>query len=207
MKPITLSWTDFKTNVTSRKLKMQYFMQGITYQLYSIDGGLTFHCELAIEDTPAGDQLDFETNFKMGCNSTIGNVKLEPFADSESHSFKGRGFSKNCPANTTTTVSYQIPSMEGLSYEMSGVEILNASLGDTVHMKVLDDSSGTYSTVPNYQLDEFGITWNVRPDVFIKDLPYSATLMPGMIVAFDYTNSTGTDRIIYINLDLHKIIM
>lgn len=147
-------------------------------------------------------------------NYLLGNVTTEvtvtgntaqgqPFATSVGHTFKGKGFKGNCINGEATMVSYQIDSYQ---YDMTGIEILNGALGDEVHMKILDDASGTYSTIPNYQLDEFGITWNVRPAIFVKDLPYSARVMPGMVIAFDYTNNSGADRMIYINLDLHRIV-
>lgn len=204
---VSMNWTDFKSNLDTMSIPHQYYTKGLTYILIAFNDRLTYICQLDIADT---DYADWNTNYKALANTKIlSNINIEqqtaqakPFATSVGHSFKGKGFKQNCLKNATTTASEQVFDI----YDMTGVEILNGKLGDEIHMKILDDANGTYSGFPNAQLDEFGITWNIRPDVFVKNLPYSARVYPGMLVTFDYTNNDTADRIIYFNLDLHKVV-
>jgi len=144
-------------------------------------------------------QIDF---LKSLLQSEVKIQELPAFGSKTGHSFKGRGIEKNCIKNSETDIEWVVDD----TYDLSGVEILNGALGDHVQLMVVDDNLGTYSTVPDYILDQFGIDWKIRPDVFIKDLPYTARLMTGMILRFRYLNKDITnDRMIYVNLDLHKV--
>jgi len=124
-----------------------------------------------------------------------------PFAESSHHTFKGTGYKQNCPQSATTNIDFTVDQ----SYDLTGIEILNGRLGDEVNMKVLDTATGTYSSVANYVLSQFGVNWNITPDRFSKVLSYSARLQVGMIVRFEYINNDISDRMIYANLDLHEI--
>lgn len=132
----------------------------------------------------------------------IQRAEPKPFADKHQHVFDGNGFSGTIAGSSTDNIDFVISSES----DMSGVEILGADIGDKVQMQVIDDASGTYSTIPNYVLNQFGTNWYVRPDIFVKDLPYSARVYPGMIVRFVYENTSVDSKTLYINLDLHRVI-
>ena len=132
----------------------------------------------------------------------VQRAEQKPFADKHQHVFDGNGFTGNVTGSSTGNIDFTVTK----TYDMSGVEILGAELGDKVQMQVLDDASGTYSTIPNYVLNQFGTNWYVRPDVFVKDLPYSARVMSGMVIRFIYENASTDAKDIYINLDLHEVI-
>ena len=207
---IQVEWEDLKSFVSDRKLSWQYVEFSHAYVVIAIDGPITLSTHIKKESPINSDQSDFETNFKSLSTSNSSYTDASgrpiqantPFGTAENHSFKGRGISGNAVKNTTTNIDWTVP--VGETYELNGVEIYNGVLGDKIQMKVMDDALGTYSGFPNAQLDEFGIDWNMHPDMF-NDMPYSATVMPGMIVRFVYENNdVNNDRTIYINMHLHK---
>lgn len=66
MEKIELNWSDFKNNIDSRMLNIQYFEKGSQYFLYAFDGHLTFFCKIEKEEA-----TDFETNYKSSSNSQL----------------------------------------------------------------------------------------------------------------------------------------
>lgn len=139
--------------------------------------------------------------------NTVTEVTNKPLSSRDNHTFDGQGFMKNCITALVCTISYTIIN----EADMSGVEILGAEIGDKVQMQVVDTPTGAYSlaltgtAVPNAVLNQYGTNWYVRPNVFLKVIPYGARVMPGMVITFLYQNN-GVTKNIYINLDLHKII-
>ena len=110
--------------------------------------------------------------------------------------------SSNAIKNTSTNIDYTITGTR----DFSGIEMINGAIGDNIMMRILDDASGTYSGYPNATLNQYGTNWFVREN-FVKNLPYPARVYTGMIVRFVYTNANvSTDRTIYFNLDLHKVV-
>lgn len=124
---------------------------------------------------------------------------VSPFASKGSLHYRGTGVSQSCAASTICDIDYTIPTG---TYLLNGLEVLNGDYGDIVQLLVIDTSTGTYSTVPNATLDQFGINWNMRKDL-VKQLPYDAELHAGMIVRVKYSNNQASTKTIYVNLDLH----
>jgi len=196
MKIIEVTYLEWKTLLGTRP---HYFGVNVdSYKLYAGNRGIVFYCDLDLDDV-----ADYETNYKPQANTVSPETnENDAFASKQGHSFRGMGFSGNALKNASTVIALTVDN----TYDLSGVEILNGALGDKVQMKVVDDALGTYSTIPNYVLDQFGINWNIRPN-FVKDLPYTARVYLGMKVEFHYTNSDIlNDRMIYINLDLHRVV-
>jgi len=125
----------------------------------------------------------------------------KPFGSKGAHTFKGTGVKKDCPANATTNIDLVIP--DGMNYDLSGIEILNGALDDMVQLKVLDHE-GVYTTVVDFELDQFGINWNAKAEM-IKQLPYVARVMQKMKLRVEYVNNGTEARKIYVNYDLHKV--
>ena len=71
---IGLTWTTFKDFADARNLPMIWYVSNNHYFIYLADGPLSFETRLRIDSPSAGDQLDFETNYKNDANDTpIGN--------------------------------------------------------------------------------------------------------------------------------------
>lgn len=125
------------------------------------------------------------------------------FKAKDAHSFKGKGIKGLVSANSTATISYTCSS--GMKFDFSGIEILNADLGDEFQLSIID-LDGKYGVGVGMELDNFGENWNARPN-FIKEMPYASRLMEDMRVDVIFTNNTASDKTIYVNLDLYKVTM
>jgi len=89
------------------------------------------------------------------------------------------------------------------SCKITGIEVINGEAGDTVDMKVLDDSIGSYSTIPNYLFNQFGYTVAVAPNFYSRESTYDADLYQNMVVEVIY--NSVTDKDIWINYILHEV--
>lgn len=87
--------------------------------------------------------------------------------------------------------------------KVTGIEIIGGELGDLIDLKVRDDSSGTYTTVPNYLLNQFGYTVAVSPTFYSRQSTYDADLFQNMVIEVGYTSTSSKD--VWINYILHEV--
>ena len=130
--------------------------------------------------------------------NTIFQVKLKAFAHRDNNTFDGQGYKFTAIKGTTTMGMFTITD----NCEFAGIEIINGALGDTVHLRVM------HPTDDEIILDQFGTNWNMRDGVMTKVLNYASFIPATFRICVPYTNNdTVNDRIIYVNLDLHKKIV
>lgn len=84
-----------------------------------------------------------------------------------------------------------------------GVEVIGAELGDTCDLYVLDTTTGTYSGVPNYQLNQFGFTVNVGPSFYKRESSFDADMYQGLQIKFVYNSVSA--KTVYINFDMNEV--
>lgn len=72
--------------------------------------------------------------------------------------------------------------------KINGLEIINGESLDTVCLYVLDSSTGTYTTVPNYILNQFGFSVNVGKDLYIHKSEFDADLYLNMQLKIVYNS-------------------
>jgi len=87
--------------------------------------------------------------------------------------------------------------------KMNGAEFVGGLTGDIVSLEIYDDASGTYSTIPNYKLNQFGFNVNVSKDYYIHKSEYDADLYYGMVIKVTYT--TAINSTIGINFILNEV--
>lgn len=88
--------------------------------------------------------------------------------------------------------------------KITAIEIIDGENGDKISLFVLDSLTGTYTTIPNYELNQFGFNVNVAKDYYSRDSKYDADLKVGMQVKIVYTSvSIKTARL---NLDLDEVV-
>ena len=121
------------------------------------------------------------------------------FANKGNHHFRGTGKKYICTGNATTSCEFEITYAH---VKFNGVNILNGNAGDTCNLKVLDNAQGTFSTIPNYTLDQFGFDWNITSSKEL--LPYVADLHQTMRIVIEYTNNTGSETEIFVNYYIHE---
>lgn len=87
--------------------------------------------------------------------------------------------------------------------KITGIELINGSVGDKIDLFVLDDDVGTYSTIPNYPLNQFGFSVNVAKDLYQRESRYDADLYYNMTVSVVYYSQDA--KSVYINYSLHEV--
>ncbi len=127
---------------------------------------------------------------------------LSSFTSKSNYKFRGTGKSQSILAGATAEIELAI------SYahvKFNGVEIIGGEIGDTSNLKVLDTAGGTYSTVANAVLNQFGYDWNISKDYHKTILSYDSDLHLGMRVCVQYTNNGASTKTIYVNYFTHEV--
>lgn len=202
MTKLDVSYSDFVSKITTDGLKYHHTSRGNSIKAVAVDEVVSYECIIK-----GDDKVDFETNHLAGSNKRHTGadgkpiIKTTPFADKSQLFFRGRGIKQTITANSTENITYVIPYDK---CKLNGIELLNGNDGDTVNFKVLDSTTGTYTTIPNYLLNQFGFDWNVAASGTTKVLPYDADLFLNMQISVEYTNNSNSDTEIAVNIDLHE---
>lgn len=88
--------------------------------------------------------------------------------------------------------------------KVNELEILNAPVGCTVDLKVLDTATGTLTTIPNYQLNQFGFDVNISKDYFKDVSQYDADVFRDMQIEIKITSPTVFTA--GINIVFHEVV-
>jgi hypothetical protein len=87
--------------------------------------------------------------------------------------------------------------------KITGIECLGAELLDFVSFYVLDSTTGTYTTVPNFQLNQFGFDVNLRREYYKHESEFDADLYQGMQIKVVYNSVSA--KTIGINYILNEV--
>lgn len=68
------------------------------------------------------------------------------------------------------------------------LEIVNGEAGDYCSLYILDTATGTYSTIPNYQLNQFGFATNIGPGFYQHRSEFDADVYAGLQIKIVYTS-------------------
>jgi hypothetical protein len=201
-----MNWLDFKNIASSRGLSIQYTQTDSSYELSLFDGGILRTCKLDILETPSSDQLDFETNFKPNGNKPI-ITQSSPFAAKTlSNGKKLYKREHGIQATLTTgsnTVLFTVPYAW---VKIIGLEIFGGEHLDYCDLIVLDSTTGTYSTIPNYQLNQFGYSVNIAAGEYEEENAYDADLYQDMQIKIVYNSQSAKTICIIINCVLEHYL-
>lgn len=89
------------------------------------------------------------------------------------------------------------------SVKFNALEIVGCEFGDNVSLQVLDTSTGTISTVPDYLLNQFGFTVGLPDNFYSRESQYDADLIYDMAIRIVYVSSS--DKTITVNYVLHEL--
>ena len=109
----------------------------------------------------------------------------------------------NVPANSTADIDFIVPYTQA---KINGLEILGASHGDSANFLVLDSAMGMITTVPFYQLNQFGFDVCMRKDFHVEESQYDADVYGGMVLRLQFTNSTNDNKSVGANFILHELV-
>lgn len=88
--------------------------------------------------------------------------------------------------------------------KINELEVLNQGLNCKVNLRVIDTAAGTYSTIPNYVLDQFGFNVNLKPSFFEDTSQYDADVYLGMKIQLEI-NNPNADFTMAVNIVFHEV--
>ena len=198
---IKVAWSELKNYADSGSFPIQYLVdKDDNYHIFCVNGTFQLKCIIAKESPASSDQSDFETNYKPNANKNVSQTPTA-FAYKDNFFFRGTGKKFNCPAGQTTQIKLENTYAKA---KFNGCSIMYGQDGDTCDLKVLDSTTGTYTTVPNYLLNQFGFDWNITSQPMRETLPYDADIFLGMQLVVEYTNNGNSDVEVAVNFYLHE---
>lgn len=66
------------------------------------------------------------------------------------------------------------------------IEVIGGEIGDYVSLYILDTTTGTFSGVPNYQLNQFGFSTNIGKDFYEQKSAFDADVYAGLQIKVAY---------------------
>lgn len=112
----------------------------------------------------------------------------------------GYTFTLNASGDTTLDITVPIAACK-----INEADFLWFPEGVTACLSVVDTSTGTYSTVPNYVFNQYGTDVAIAKDYFLDKSPYDADVYINMILRFVFTNSTATTKTVAVNVVFHEV--
>lgn len=132
-------------------------------------------------------------------------IKQEPFASKtvggKSLYKRVHGVVLECSGGSNI-FDFDIPYTQA---KITAIEIEWAPEECTADFFVLDDDTGTYSTIPNYPLNQFAFGAGISKDSYAHHSTYDADLYYGMTVSAVLYCPTGTSKKICVNFVLDEV--
>ena len=100
------------------------------------------------------------------------------------------------------TIDFNIPYN---ACKLTGIEIINGSVGDTCNLKIIDTPEGIVSGTPNAVLNQFGFDVNIGKDYYKRESSYDADLIKDMKIRVEYNSVNTLPVNVYINFILHEV--
>jgi hypothetical protein len=164
-----VNWTQFKSFVTDRGLSIQWVTINDNYWLKAFDGIFSLECIIPLDTTLSSESVDFETNFKTNGNKSLPQQN-QPFASKVLPNGKKLYKREHGIQATLTTGSNTILFTVPYAWvKIIGLEIFGAEHLDYCDLMILDSTTGTYSTIPNYQLNQFGYSVNISANEYEEE--------------------------------------
>ena len=113
------------------------------------------------------------------------------------------GYSFTILANEKKNFEIQVPYT---NCKVDKVEILGCDFGDSASFKILDDDSGTYTTIPKQQINQYAFDVKLSDKYYQDQSKYEANLTSGLYIQIEYKENTGIDKDIHINVDFHEVV-
>lgn len=198
MKKVTYSELINYKNSTG--LGLQYIESTDSYDLFIVNGNFILSCLVFKE---SNDSQDFETNYKNVSNNSI-LINEIPFASKVLKDGK-KLFARTHGAEYALTtgnnnLTFVVPYAQ---VKINEIEISGCELGDSIDFFVLDTTTGTYSTVPNLPLNQFGFDVKCPDGFYRRKSNYDADLFANMQLYIVYNSKSAKN--VYINYVLHEV--
>lgn len=200
------SWTDFKNICKNNFLTILMEEKSSYYLLLAQNGPALYRCDLQKEIVPSAEQIDFETNYKSNCNKKVN--RNDAFAEKTLPTGKklfrrAHGVQHTLVANSDNIVEFIVPYAW---CKITTMEVVGLSEITKADLCIMDTPTGTYSTIPNYKLNQFGFNVNISKNYYRDHSEYDADLYAGMVVKVVLKNNTSNTETVGINFTLHEVV-
>lgn len=200
---VDVTWSSLKSFLDQNTIQIKFIEFNSRYEVYGFDSDFSVRCMIK---KGTSDCTEFETNYKSFGNKVLNNTHL-PFADKKIGSKKlfrrKHGISSTIAASSSGEIAFSVPYAQA---KITKAEIMGCELGDTVDFTIHDDASGTYTTVPNYQLNQFGFDVQLGNGSYMDESQYDADLYIGMVIKITYQNNGVSSKDIGVNITLHEVV-
>lgn len=186
-----ISWSEFKKFVVDKGLSIQHVEVKGNYWMKAFDGAFSMECLIPISDDNV-DTLDFVANFK-----SFGNKKVnQPIEVSSVPAFASKTIGDKrlfkrvvgMSVDVTVGVTDILWTCSFPWVKFMAIEIANCSAMDSISLYVLDTVTGTYSTVPNCILNQFGFGAVLSEGSYKHSSEFDADLYSGLQIKIVYTS-------------------
>jgi len=200
--PTWLNSSGLKQFAIANSLNVYREDEGAAWYVFVINGEITH--ETRVFKDGGSEQTDFESSFPT-LNKTIpASTQTQPFASkilpNGKKLYKREHGIQASVAVGANTILFTIPYPW---VKIIGLEILFGEKLDTCDLMILDSTSGTYSGVPNYQLNQFGYNVNIAADLYEEESAYDADLYQGMQIKIVYNSQSA--KTIGLNFNLSEV--
>jgi hypothetical protein len=187
-----VEWPQIKDMIVSRGLSAQWVVVGENYWIKAFDGSFELECLISTDEAASADTADFVANFKSNGNKSPRqslSVSSTPAFASKSFGAKAlfkRVVGKQFALTTGDNILLYTETFPWVKF--MALEIINGEVGDTCSLYVLDTENGTYSTVPNYPLNQFGYAANIAAGFYQHKSEFDADVYAGLQLKIVYTS-------------------
>ena len=204
------SYTDWKTNQSSKSLPHFSHYINDSYKLKAIDGSIEYTHDLSVDDV-----TDYETNLLASANGKLGSFYTrEPFAsktlkDGSSLFRRKHGVIETILANSEKEIIFTVP--YGMA-KINKLEIISANDLDTVDLYVKSPidvaAAAAYGMPADYLLNQFGfdVVTSGIVGVYADKSDYDADVYAGFQIIIKYKNTTGSNKDVGFNLVYHEVV-
>jgi hypothetical protein len=202
---VDLTWANFKTHVTD-KGRVRFIDRDSFYKISFIDNG--GELETSVLKDGGADQVDFETNYKPYGNKPAASqsviTSIPAFAakvlpDGNKLFKRVVGIRSDLVAGDNTIVWVNPYNWA----KFMAAEVVGGEAGDYVDVYVLDSTSGSITSVPNYVLNQFAFTTNIAKDFYQHKSEFDADIYLGLQIKFVYHSVSA--KTIGINFILNEV--
>ena len=197
-----LGSTGLKAFVAANSLNLFRADEGVAWYVFAISGDIIHEARIFKDD--GADQTDFESSFASLSKNIPISIYIQPFSSKTLPNGK-KLFARTTGFQATLTAGANVVNYT-VTYpwvKVTGIEIIGCEALDVVQLKVFDTNTGTYSTIPDCQLNQFGYTVNLPKDFYSRTSSFDADLYVGMIIKIEYTSISA--KTVGFNLILNEV--
>ena len=184
-----VTWSEFKKFVDARKCSIQFVEVKKNYWMKAISSSFEVECFIPVDPNNEDTIVFLESYIESSNKNTV--IKQSAFTSNTTNDgkrlYKREQGVQHDVVNGENIIIYTIP------YEwakITGLSIVNGEALDTIDVFVLDSTTGTYTTYPNHQLNQFGFNVNMTEGFYSCYSSFESDLYLNMQIKIVYRSNT-----------------